>query len=91
MKQQVLNKYPELVLMDFCQDNNYEYLDEFKNTIIACRYEVTEDYYGAQLIQPIIVAQWSFDDFDKYLTDWWFEFCEREDKVGSYLGSLGLI
>lgn len=91
MEQNALNKYPELIILDFCDDQRYDYLDEYDNQIIACRYEVTDSYYGQCLVQPVIVKQWGYEEFDQYLTQWYSEFCEREDAVGSYLGSLGLI
>jgi hypothetical protein len=75
----ILNQYPELILMEFCFDNLYDGLDVQDDEIVAYATEISQSYYGGMTEEHIIAKHWAYDEFDIYLTNWYNNYCERED------------
>lgn len=87
-----LNNYPESIIQEFLLDQCYDFLAEQDNRIFAYCYELHHHPLLGDIEVTVIRKTWdNIKEFDTYLTQWYHEYCEREDAVGSYLGSLGLI
>jgi hypothetical protein len=75
---------PDEILNEFCDYYEYDNLDIFNNCIIATVDEVTEEYYGHLLIQPVIKQQWPIDNFYHVVSNWYNQaMCEEANDMTS--------
>lgn len=87
-----ITEFPVEVITEFLTDQHYDFIDQSNNQIHACRYGIIDHPIWGETEAVVYCKTWnSIEEFEEYLFSWWSFYCEAEDAVGNYLGSLGLI